>query len=254
MLMRVCSGQVKYATLLALLIALVATQSPAASEQPVGSPTPSVSPEVPVSISKLYTQVKTHPAGSPPTSGGQFWYSCLDFTNSSAKNITAIQFKLTYIDAFDTPITSFRADRVGQFTPGVLIQGPTSIGDVNNPNQLNNCWSVVVGVGSLSKVTAEVAKVRYSDGSIWVAPADQPVFAEVYMSGGGGFVDPPSTIVCFPGRLRLQWSFVEQNASKPKIIGCVQDWERQNGNLAGWPTPPPISSSATSPSPTPTSP
>jgi hypothetical protein len=159
----------------------------------------------------------------------------------TAKPMTAIQFRFTYVDAFDTALTTFRADRVGMFTPGVLIEGPENgqiTGGGNVDQKIQNCWNVTRVVGSLSKVNAEVVKVRYSDGTIWVAPDSHPVFTGYYMGGGNGFVDPPQDLACraIAFGLKTKWSWWEHYAhGNSKLEACVMDWEKEHGNLRGWP-------------------
>src|ERR1700680_1290780 len=103
------------------------------------------------------------------------WATCVSFKNATDKLIVAVQFKFTYVDAFDTPIQTNRGDRVGEFAPGVLIEGAKSpdqlpgpgIGGDNIRQHSENCWEVLIVAGSLSKITTEVQKVRYADGTIW---------------------------------------------------------------------------------------
>ena len=222
---------------------MILLAGPAFAQQSVPvAPQPPAS--APVTISRLYTQVNNRVV----------WTTCLNFTNATSKAMTAIQFKLTYVDAFDTPLTTFRADRVGEFSPGVLIEGPENgqiTGGGNVDQKIQNCWQVPMVVGSLSAVNAEVAKVRYNDGTIWVAPANgNPVYSGRYMSGIG-FVEPPKEISC-PGLMfgsKMKWWWIEQYGhGNKKVEPCIIAWEKEHGNLQGWP---PAQPTSPEPSPTP---
>jgi len=57
------------------------------------------------------------------------WVTCLNFTNMDSRTVQAIQFKFTYKDAFDEAVGRFKADRVGEFGPGILIEGPDNESD-----------------------------------------------------------------------------------------------------------------------------
>jgi hypothetical protein len=225
-----------------LSLCLMALAGPAYAQQTLPGnavPAESDSGTSPVSISRFFTA----------NNGAATWASCIDFTNVMQRRMTAIQFKFTYWDAFDSPITTFRADRVGDFAPGVLVQGPQNINETGQGNinqKVPNCWTITAGVGSLSKVTAEVVKIRYGDGEIWVAPAGGAVFTGTYMGGGAGFVDPPRRIQC--GMFSFAWWAVEQSHTH-KMEECVKRWESANGNIAGWPTAEPSPTPAASASP-----
>jgi len=225
--------------------------SPATSAQQA-VPTTATGSESPVTISRMFTEQapKRH----------YEWASCVSFTNASNRSIRAIQFQFTYYDAFDTPITTFRGDRVGDFAPGVLIEGPENadiVGGGNVDQKVQNCWVIGQLVGSLEKVTAEVLKVRFANGDIWVAPPDHAVFTATYMGGGGGsFVEPPATLRCRMGILgviTVHWDAMNQDIAKrnARIVACVKDWERDNGDIRGWPTPDPSPSPTSVPSESP---
>jgi hypothetical protein len=201
----------------------------------------------PIIVTRLFTAVRNRVD----------WFSCVSFKNNSARPVVAIQFKFTYLDAFDTPINTFRGDRVGDFAPGVLIEGPENadiVGGGNVTQKSANCWEVPQMVGSLSQITVEVVKVRYSGGEIWVAPADHSVFSARYMASGGSYVDPPSEIHC--GMLNLKWWWFEKygKTASQKVHNCVYAWEREHGLIAGWEPPDtvaPLPQMSAAPSPMP---
>lgn len=200
----------------------------------------------PVIVNRLFTAVRDR----------VYWVSCLNFTNNTPRTITAVQFKFTYLDAFETPIHTFRADRVGSFAPGTLIEGPENadiIGAGNVAQKSANCWVVAQVVGSLSKVTAEVVKVRYSDGTIYVAPAEHPIFTGTYMFPDLSGIDHPDKLRCKTGIIVIDapWDKVaaqaNQTATNNKVARtCMGAWYHEHGMTPPWET------AAASPAPTPT--
>ena len=210
----------------------------------------------PIVVTRLFTAVRNRVD----------WFSCLSFKNNTQQNITAIQFRFTYIDAFDTPINSFRADRVGDFAPGVLVEGPENadiVGGGNITQKSANCWEVPQIVGSLSKVTVEVQKVRFTTGTIWNAPNDHPVFTANYMgSGSAGDIDHPATVRCQAGMLVVNsdWNRLtvlggtdERGAPKNKIARtCLERWYHDHDMTAPWERPSPSPMTTVLPSPMPT--
>lgn len=229
--------------LMIMLVGLLAV-SPLTAMAQVQSVKPTdVSKSSPVTVSKFYTNVSNRIS----------WLTCLSFTNASTKEIRAIQFGFTYLDAFDTPLTTLRGDRVGSFAPDILIEGPDNANDVGSTGNVqkgDNCWSTLMVVGSLSSVNVQVLKVRYADGSIWVAPSITSDASAKYMRDNDPAnheVDPPNTLTCnFLGPMK--WLLIEKNHN-PKLEKCVMNWEKTHGNIHGWP--PAYETPSPNPSPTP---
>jgi len=148
---------------------------------------------------------------------GDTWTSCLIFENVSTRIIRAVQFQLTYYDAFDAPLTSFQPDSVGEFRPGVLIEPGYVNGDKTKPPE--GCWDAPVVAGSLSRVTAEVLKARFEDDEIFdaSADADRTVFTGRYL---GTFEDHPVKIKCAFG-LTFDWEYAH---SVPACAGYIRKW------------------------------
>jgi hypothetical protein len=106
--------------------------------------------------------------------------ACVSFLNGSSRMITAVRFEFNMIDAFHGSIAHFHGDRIGEFAPGVTIEGPLTIGDYNigtsggsyggGNQKVQNCWTYYVD-GTPETVTVEVTRVIYADGSEWAAPS-----------------------------------------------------------------------------------
>jgi hypothetical protein len=199
----------------------------------------------PVNVSKVYAQVNHQ----------VFWMTCVNFTNTTAKTMRAIEFAFTFVDAFDTPLTTHRADRVGSFAPGVLIEGPdnfTDVGTTGNERKMENCWKVAQVVGSLSKITVQVKKVRYADGTIWEAPVgDTEVFTGTYMTDTTG-PDHPDKLKCPMGMVSLvlgwdEWMrrAHENGRSGDLAKSCMGRWYREHQETPPWESAPAPASSST---------
>ena len=191
------------------------------------------------------------------------WATCVSFKNLTDKTIVAVQFKFTYVDAFDTTIQTNRGDRVGEFAPGVLIEGATSPGQLPGPGigggniqqHSENCWEVLIVAGSLSKITTEVQKVRYADGTIWVNPGLPTVFTAQYMASGPYTIDAwphpknvPCGIVNWPWESSAKAQIARGNSG---IIKCYNKWLAKNGYGPYVPGTAPIMLATPSPAPTP---
>jgi hypothetical protein len=91
------------------------------------------------------------------TNEGRLLRVWLDFKNSGDKTATAVRFVFRASDAFGQPLQSGTGDRLGSFSPGVLIA-----------NWLSSNAGVMTGLPSnAANVTCRVEMVRFQDGSEW---------------------------------------------------------------------------------------
>ena len=168
----------------------------------------------PVGVTQLYV-LSSHP---------NVWITCVSFVNNTAHEIQAVQFRFIYVDAFGVDVASFLGDRVGDFSPGALIQGPSdptlSLGSNGTPAA--NCWSDVQVIGSLSAVHVAISKIRYGDGTIWVNPQPTPIFTGQYL---GSDADHPDTVLCHIGILRVRVTW-ERAIKSPGCKSAIDDWRR----------------------------
>lgn len=191
----------------------------------LGFPKAGIAADEPVLITNTFTTT---------TASTNQWITCASFRNVSQRPIVAVQFEFKYIDAFDSVIQTNRGDRVGDFAPGVSIEGATSIdqleGTAGNVSQhAATCWRIPIVAGSLSKITAVVAKVRYGDGEIWVNPGPPVIFTAKYMAGPGD-LPHPEKVRC--GGANIPWNpfmkqWIEKGLRKP--ISCYNSWLQANG-------------------------
>jgi hypothetical protein len=108
---------------------------------------------------------------------------CLSFVNTSQNLITAVRFGIHITDAFGDSAMNLHADRLGEFSPGIEIDGPQSIDEYNiavrggtfgGANQkVRNCWSFYPK-SQVVHLDVQVTKVLFADGSRWEGnPATQ---------------------------------------------------------------------------------
>jgi hypothetical protein len=165
----------------------------------------------PIAVTKMVTAVDQ--------ANRVHWVSCVSFANASTRTVQAIRFLFTYYDAFDEPIQTFTADRVGEFAPGVAIEGAS-------PESLlgaSNCWSIIGRVPSLSKVSVETVKVRFGDnGEVWTPPEPRTKFTITTLTNFD--TNHPDTIVCGGMiKLRFKWAAAQQ---VPNCRKAIEDWEK----------------------------
>ncbi len=156
---------------------------------PISAQSPAPLDSAPITVSQVLVAHDTD---------GVTWATCLSFTNNTKHVIQAVKFGFNFQDAFDTTVGSYNGDRVGEFMPGVLIQGPESldiVGFGNIVQKSQNCWVYPQRIASLSSVVVTVLKVRYGDGTVWVNANPAPAFKASYLSGLGD--EPhPTYIYC----------------------------------------------------------
>lgn len=204
-----------------------------AQAQSSPAPTPNVSP---VSVSKTFIVTTNTKSVS--------WVTCLSFTNETQQTMQAIQFGFTYKDAFDTTVGSFHGDRVGEFSPGVLIEGPDNAGDymtTGNSRKAQNCFTYPMVVGSIASVEVSILKVRYGDGIIWTNPSPTTVFSSNYMAL---LQEHPARLGCKGIRFGLTepWWYVQQQLDKGNRYwqNCYKTWLNANQlQPTSSPSPPP---------------
>lgn len=148
---------------------------------------------------------------------GDAWTSCVSFTNVSARVIRAVQFQLTFYDAFDEALTSFRPDRVGEFAAGAVVFPGYPDGDNTRPP--DGCWDAAVVAGSVTRVSVEVMKARFADGEIYDASSDpdRAVYAGHYV---GAYEDHPAKIKCAFG-FTFDWAYAH---TVPACAGYIRKW------------------------------
>lgn len=152
---------------------------------------------------------------------GVTWATCLSFTNNKKQMIQAVKFGFNFQDAFETTVGTYNGDRVGEFAPGVTIDGPESLdiaGFGNIVQKSQNCWIYPQHIASLSNVIVTVLKVRYGDGTIWVNDNPIAAFKASYLPTLDG--PHPKYIYC-KGWLQVKYDFVAQHPDSP----CWKDYQ-----------------------------
>ena len=203
----------------AILLGALVTQAPKTTQ-----PTPHIA------VSQLYVE-----NGYNRT----VFVTCLSFTNGEARDVRAVQFTFDFFDAFDTKVATFTGDRVGDFSPGTLIEGPhdPSLALGANREPALNCWIYTGIVGSLSSVKVRIQKVRFADGTIWSGPSPQYAFSGSFIQNDS--VLHPESIQCksFLARFTVKWEDALQNQyCKP----AIEQWRKEHGmGVPASPTPSP---------------
>lgn len=182
----------------------------------------------PVAVSKVF--IVTSNAQSVT------WTTCLSFTNETKSTMRAVRFGFVYKDAFGGAAATFHADRVGEFAPGVLIEGPDNASDyltTGNSRKAQNCFSYPTVVGSISSVDVQILKVRYGDGTVWTNPAPATVFSGNFITNIGDGTHP-ARVMC--GFLSEPWDFAVAHA--PKCIQRYYEWKaKQDAAASASPSP-----------------
>jgi hypothetical protein len=202
----------KYGVGLAFVLLFALTMVAAAQ---TGPPTDDASP---VSVSHILV---AHDAD------GVTWATCLSFTNDTNRMIQAIKFGFDFQDAFDSTVGSYSGDRVGEFAPGVPIDGPESLeiaGFGNIVQKSQNCWVYPQHIASLSSVVVTVLRIRYGDGAIWVNDNPKAIFKASYLASLDG--PHPKYIYC-KGWLQVKYDFL---AAHPDS----QCWKDYQADHARW--------------------
>jgi hypothetical protein len=132
--------------------------------------------------------------------------ACVSFLNTSKKLITAVRFDFNLINAFHESISHFHGDRLGEFSAGVTIDGPTDVrtynigdggGSLGGANQkIKNCWLYYSENQQAVNMTVAVTHVIFADGSEWV-PALVPA-APVSPSGEASATPAPAAAPTIP--------------------------------------------------------
>jgi hypothetical protein len=164
---------------------------------------------------------------------GLTWATCLSFTNSTKRVVQAIKFGFSFQDAFDTTVGSYSGDRVGEFEPGIAIEGPANldiVGFGNIVQKSQNCWVYPQHVASLSSVVVTVLKIRYGDGTIWVNQDPTAVFKASYLPTIDG---PHPTYIYCGGWLQVKYDFVAAHPDSScwkKYQADHQKWVRDHAS------------------------
>jgi len=96
------------------------------------------------------------------------WGWCLDFTNNTTREMSAVRFRVVFADAFNEVVWDATSARTGDFAPGILIQGGRSVDDVYSGKQVaRNCWTGSWNVPTLASIAVIVQNARYTDGTVW---------------------------------------------------------------------------------------
>jgi len=166
----------------ATLAALLATGMAMAQSAPtlsVVAPVPTFTATAPAQASAPVQIVNE--AGYKIGSLGRY-AACVSFLNASQKLITAVRFEFVLADVFHEKIGAFHGDRIGEFSPGVSIDGPADQGEFNvvvnggtwkgANRKAFNCWTYYVS-GTPQSMQATVSHVLFADGTEWkvAAPA-----------------------------------------------------------------------------------
>lgn len=106
--------------------------------------------------------------------------ACLSFVNNAQQPATEVDVDLELTDGYGFMKRVLALRRIGNFVPGVVVAGPSSIADAKSARP--NC--VVDGEGSLDDPTDPFAgawavfytvrQVKYADGSAWLLPGANP--------------------------------------------------------------------------------
>jgi hypothetical protein len=159
---------------------------------------------------------------------GVTWATCLSFTNNTKHVVEAVKFGFAFQDAFDTTVGDYNGDRVGEFMPGVLIQGPESLditGFGNIVQKSQNCWVYPQHIASLSSVVVTVLKVRNGDGSVWVNPNPTAAFKASYLPNLSD--EPHPKYIYCGGWLQMKYDVLAAHPDMP----C---WKQYEAAHAKW--------------------
>ena len=124
-----------------------------------------------IKIKKLFTVMDSN-----------WWTSCVTFENTTNRDISSIQFEFAAFDDFNEKVGRFHGDRRGDFSPGVVIEGPdnaSDFGTTGNRQKAMNCWHSTTILGSVSRIEASVGKIRFSDGELVTSPMPPESFSWV---------------------------------------------------------------------------
>ncbi len=105
------------------------------------------------------------------------YVTCISFVNTSSKVVTAFRVNMSMLDGSGNAQGLYNLDRAGQFSPGVLIEGPLSadeynLGTQNGPSlfgvreKMRNCWTAQIN-GIPSGQTLRLTTAIFADGSSW---------------------------------------------------------------------------------------
>jgi hypothetical protein len=141
---------------------------PAAADGPSSAESPTIKHmPPPVSIERNWIA---------PLADNVRYVTCLSFTNTSDKVITALRIELRLFDAAGQLQGQFNLDRSGQFSPRVLIEGPANGDEYNQAvnggslfgvrEKSRNCWTTQPN-GPSTRQTLRLIAVVFADGSSW---------------------------------------------------------------------------------------
>jgi hypothetical protein len=109
-----------------------------------------------------------------PLSDNVRYVSCVSFANVSDRKVTSVRFDFNLLGPSNDSQARFQVDRVGEFSPGVTITGPTSqleynvgvYGAAGGNQKLRNCWSSNPN-GTPQNMEVVVIRAIFADGTQW---------------------------------------------------------------------------------------
>jgi hypothetical protein len=105
---------------------------------------------------------------------------CVSFLNTSQTLITAVRFDFIATNTFHEVVAHVHGDRMGEFSPGVTIDGPKNVDEYNTAirggtlgganQKIRNCFRYFPTGGVPVVVNARATHVIFADGSEWIEP------------------------------------------------------------------------------------
>jgi hypothetical protein len=99
-------------------------------------------------------------------------YACVSFTDLDARTATSLDITVRFTRP-NGAVQQYGYTRVGTFSSGVPILGPTRGDTHTSPSKLANCAALDAPDDALA-IDIAVTSVRFEDGSRWTAPAPSP--------------------------------------------------------------------------------
>lgn len=165
-------------------VALIALLCIAATPSPSPRPSPSPTPNPYRTIELASPTLGGKPQGKIELLGG--WAAvkrdgkaavvCVSFKNRAAVAATRVVFEFSIVGRSDATVGTLELDRSGTFSPGIDINGWSSLADwqsgLGHRGYNDNCKVINSGVAaspllSARYVTYAITRVEYADGTSW---------------------------------------------------------------------------------------